>query len=372
MADEEGSSFVFQSTFNIGAAGTQETAHAPSPRPEPTEEIAKEVKRNTRTNFARMADGVYRMSRIYAPFLRYIPGFGPQLAATSVGLGRGLANVAAELIESKGLFLKGFVDLKNGLVAGFHGDAKGALLNSRAGFSKIGKSLGTVGSIATIAVGALMAILSISRVFRSMMGVFFTVIVSFMDILLAPMVIMFLPLITALMQFLPFMESLANILAAVLKAFEPFWETAFMPLVLLVITVLTAIWGVILIVSFVLGAIGAFVKTIVNGVKWLIDHIWPFQTGGTVNSSKPVLALLHPNEEVFNPARGWQGMSPLLRSYLQPNISVRGGGGGTTIGGNRFVTVVTNVNVMMADNSYVIPVRSALDEINDTLRRSFR
>jgi len=183
---------------------------------------------------------------------------------------------------------------------------------------------------------------------------------------------MFLPLITALMQFLPFMESLANILAAVLKAFEPFWETAFMPLVLLVITVLTAIWGVILIVSFVLGAIGAFVKTIVNGVKWLIDHIWPFQTGGTVNSSKPVLALLHPNEEVFNPARGWQGMSPLLRSYLQPNISVRGGGGGTTIGGNRFVTVVTNVNVMMADNSYVIPVRSALDEINDTLRRSFR
>lgn len=360
----EGYTINIPVTVNVGRASEP---GVPSPTPKPVEEIEKDIRRMEPHRIAKFADEFYRMSRIYAPFLRYIPGLGPQLAATAVGIGRGFVNMVAGLRGHAKDILSGFGNVGAGLGKVFTGQGEKGFLQMKQGFGQIASAASGIATTVAIVAGVVIAIWSLSKVFRTLMGTFFQVFGVFLDIILLPMVIIFMPLIRMLLSHLPTFIRMSEIVAQVLEDNLPAIETLLVPVIWTIVTLLGMIMGPVILIAMAVKAFGAILQTIQGALEWIRSKLpwFPFQTGGVVTASHPIMGLLHPGEVVVNPARGMAGMPPSVRNFFQPNLLVPSVGGGTR---QQVVNITTNINIHQSDLSHNVPVYTWEDEVKDAIR----
>ena len=334
----------------------------PNPQTKAVEGIEKNISKLKPDRLSSTADMVYRMSRIYAPFLRYIPGVGPQLAATFVGLGRGFANVVAEMSKSPGTIIKGMKGVMSGAGMALKGNMEGGLASMSSGFAGIAGSLGAIAGGVTIIIGMLLAIYSLSNVFRSMIGIFFQVITAFLDILLAPLIMLFMPFIKLLMKNLPVIQAVSQFIADVLEYIAPLVEKLLIPIVYLIIGLLIILTAPILFMAGILALIKLGIDLLVRAFKALPF----FQHGGIVDSLRPTMAVLHPGEVVINPSVGIPKRAESIVQSLvrtQPTAVVA-----SSSSKNVNVSAVINVNSPVYTD-FLIPIRTAKTEIEEVTRR---
>ena len=163
-----------------------------------------------------IANKVYLEARALAPAIRLIPGIGPVMSGATIAAGRGMAVAVGELKTTNFKQLGGIRDILGGTQALFHNFGQffktpPASWSQRlfrplaSNFQQIGGGIGQVAGlllkvipIAVVVGAGVMAILSISKLFRSWMGSIFGLVSLMMDILIVP----FMPLFQWVIHFL--------------------------------------------------------------------------------------------------------------------------------------------------------------------------
>ena len=174
------------------------------------------------------ANKQYLTARAVAPALRLIPGLGPILAGATITGGRAIAGSVAEMKtnqsrgfgQSIGEMGRSAKVMKLGF-SGMRGDFRAGAKTSLMGVKgMMGGVLGVLGTITqgimnilpimAMIAGAILAVLSISKFFRTMMGTIFGIISMMLDIALLPLMPIFMVMIKALLRLLPTIQAMAS------------------------------------------------------------------------------------------------------------------------------------------------------------------
>jgi len=178
-----------------------------------------------------IANKVYLEARALAPALRLIPGLGPVMSGATIAAGRGFAVAVGELKTSNLGALSGIQRVLG---------ESGALLRNIAFLTKIpssewrsrvytplisnlqgmGEGLGALAGIvlqvipiAAVIGGGVMALFSLSKLFRSMLGNIFSILSAVLDVALLPLVpVVFMPLLQNIMGLMSWATALGNFL----------------------------------------------------------------------------------------------------------------------------------------------------------------